>query len=111
MEETSGMDLEWFFQQWLYQGGTLKYDGEWQYNRKKGELEFDINQTQKDGNLFRMPLEVGIYFEGDIKPHFEKVLVDKVSHSFNIKVANEPVKVVLDPNHWVLMESAFSEVN
>jgi aminopeptidase N len=108
MEEASGMDLEWFFHQWLYQGGTLKYAGGWQYNREKGELVININQMQNDGSLFKMPLAVGIYFEGDIKPQIEQVLVDKSSNTFNVKVANEPIKIVLDPNHWVLMESTFS---
>jgi aminopeptidase N len=108
MEEASGMDLEWFFHQWLYQGGTLKYAGGWQYNREKGELVININQMQNDGSLFKMPLAVGIYFEGDIKPQIEQVLVDKSANTFNVKVANEPIKIVLDPNHWLLMESTFS---
>jgi len=111
MEETSGMDLEWFFQQWLYKGGALKYDGGWQYNSKKSLVEISIDQVQKDGYEFKMPLDIGIYFAGDNDPQFENVLVDKNENTFTIKVPAEPEKIVLDPNKWVLMESAFREVN
>jgi aminopeptidase N len=111
MEEASGMDLERFFEQWLYKGGALKYAGDWQYNSNKGLVEISIIQSQDDGSEFKMPLEVGIYFDGDIKPQFEQILVDERSNSFNIKVVNKPIKIVLDPNKWLLMESNFSEVN
>ena len=109
MEEVSGMDLEWFFQQWLYKGGTLKYGGEWLYNEKKGELEININQIQNDGSLFKMPLELAIYFKGDEKPQFKKVIIDKSSNALKVKVEKEPVKIILDPNKWILMETAFKE--
>lgn len=107
MEEASGMDLDWFFQQWLYKGGTLKYAGGWNYDSKKGEVEIKIRQVQNDGSQFTMPLEVGIYFDGDAEHQLEKVLVDSQSKSFKIKVMSEPIKIILDPNNWLLMESTF----
>jgi aminopeptidase N len=111
MEEASGMDLEWFFQQWLYKGGTLKYDGKWLYNKKNGELEININQIQNDGSLFKMPLELGIYFKGEEKPQIEKVFIDKSSNTLKVKVENEPVNIILDPNKWILMEATFNKEN
>ncbi len=38
MEEVSGLDLKPFFQQWLYQPGTLKYKGTWRFDSKKKEV-------------------------------------------------------------------------
>jgi len=107
MEGVSGMGLEWFFQQWLYQGGTLKYDGKWLFNKKKGELVIEINQIQNDGSQFKMPLELGIYYKGEENPGLEKIFIDQSSNTIKVKLEKEPIKVVLDPNKWVLMEASF----
>lgn len=107
MEEASGMDLKVFFQQWLYESGELKYDGNWIYNAKKGVITIKLNQAQTDGSLFEMPLEVGIYLEGQNSLQIEVIQVNEKSNEFTIKVEKEPKEVVLDPNTWVLMEANF----
>lgn len=104
MEEASGKDLSVFFEQWLYKGGTLQYAGNWQYDAKKKQLRITLDQVQKDGSLFEMPLEVGIYF-ADKSPVALKVLeVKGKSNVFTIDVDAEPEKIELDPNKWVLMD-------
>ena len=37
MEETSGADLGWFFQQWLLRAGSPVVSGGWKYNRRRKE--------------------------------------------------------------------------
>ncbi|MDZ7645682.1 MAG: hypothetical protein U5K54_00085 [Cytophagales bacterium] len=40
MEEASGMDLNDFFEQWLYKPGAITIlTGSWQYNAKKKEVK------------------------------------------------------------------------
>ena len=108
MEEASGMDLKDFFEQWLYQPGTLKYGGTWQYNGNKKEIRIVIDQVQTDGSLFKMPLEVGIY--GSEKSELVKKLqVNEKSNAFTFSVDFKPERLVLDPNFWVLMEADFRE--
>lgn len=109
MEEASGMDLSLFFEQWLYKGGTLKYDGNWQYNKNKSHVKISLNQVQKDGSLFEMPIEVAIYFEGQDKPKIEVLQVNKKSNVFTIEIQAEPLNVVIDPNKWVLMDMEFGK--
>ena len=104
MEEASGKDLSTFFQQWLYKGGTLAYAGNWQYDPIKKQVKIRLDQVQKDGSLFEMPLEIGIYFEGQDQPQIEVVEVKEKSTVFTINIDAEPENIRLDPNTWVLMD-------
>jgi aminopeptidase N len=107
MEEVSGKDLTVFFKQWLNQGGALKYDGNWKYNKDKNQIIISMDQVQKDGSHFEMPLEVGIYFEGQDQPKIEIIQLNEKSNFFTINVDAEPIRLVLDPNTWVLMDAEF----
>lgn len=107
MEEASGKDLSVFFEQWLYKGGTLIYDGNWEYNKNKGRIKISLDQVQKDRSLFDMPIEVGIYFEEKNELQIETLQVKKRSNIYVIEVDSEPKNVVIDPNKWVLMDVDF----
>ena len=109
MEMASGQDLSGFFEQWLYKPGTLKYEGNWKYETKKNRIKIQLNQVQKDGSLFRMPLEIAIYHSGTDKPTIEIVQVNKKTNTFFIATKTEPKKIVLDPNLLVLMDAKFKK--
>ncbi|WP_273566853.1 M1 family metallopeptidase [Maribacter halichondriae] len=110
MEEATGLDLKDFFEQWLYKPGTLKYKGAWQYDSKKKQIMIGINQVQEDGSLFKMPIEVGLYGTGDKEVLIKTLQVDSKFNSFTLPVDFEPIKVVLDPNFWVLKEADFNKM-
>jgi aminopeptidase N len=109
MEEASGMDLEVFFDQWLYGPGTLQLNGTWQFDAKNKAVKVRLDQVQKDGSLFKMPLEIGIYGTSDKQQVIKTISVDKKSDIFTFPIDFTPEKVVLDPNYWVLMEADFSK--
>jgi aminopeptidase N len=109
MEEASGMDLSAFFDQWLYKAGTLKYEGNWKFNNKKGQVTIELDQVQNDGSLFKMPLEIGIYYGDKKEPQIELLQVNNASNKFTIDVGSEPATIILDPNSWVLMEADFKQ--
>ena len=88
MEEFSGEDLSWFFQQWLYQGGKLEYRGGWSYDRERKQLELELDQVQMDGTTFRMPVELGIYGAGE--PQIERLEVDERKTLFTIALEEPP---------------------
>ena len=98
-----------FFQQWLYKAGTLKYSGNWQYDSKGSQVRITLDQVQNDGSLFKMPLEIGIYFAGQDRPQIELVQVNERSNVFTINVDAEPGNIILDPNTWLLMEVDFKK--
>ena len=103
MEEVSGQDLEVFFQQWLYNPGTLQVSGTWRYDAKSQSVILELEQTQTDGSLFQMPIEVALLDEGGTKVTHRITLREKVNR-YEIKADAAPADLVLDPNHWVLLE-------
>ncbi len=108
MERASGRDLRVFFDQWLTRGGLVRLNGDWNYRADTGSLA--IRLTQRDrARTFAMPLQVGVYTAGSTTPTITTVQISGVSHEFQIAVGQRPDRVVLDPNHLVLMESALVE--
>ena len=108
MERASGKDLRVFFDQWLTRGGLVRLDGDWTYSAAAKSIA--IRLTQRDrARLFAMPLQVGVYTAGSTTPTITTVQLSDASHQFQIAAVQRPDRVVLDPNHVVLMESVFAE--
>lgn len=109
MEEASGQELGWFFEQWLYKPGTLKVAGSWSYDAAARQVRLTLDQVQTDGSLFTMPLEIGVYSKGQPTPVMERVRMTAKSNVFTINTATAPDSVRLDPNVWVLMDATFEK--
>ena len=108
MERASGRDLRGFFDQWLTRGGLVRLDGDWAYSADAKSIT--IRLTQRDRTrIFAMPLQVGVYTAGNSTPAITTVQLSDASHQFQIAAGQRPDRVVLDPNHLVLMESVFVE--
>ncbi len=107
MEEAAGRDLGWFFDQWLYKPGNLKIAGQWSFDAAAKQLRIRLDQTQADGSRFTMPIEIGVRGRGQTTATMHRVQLDAISNSFSITVPTEPETVLLDPQHWVLMEATF----
>jgi aminopeptidase N len=106
MEETSDADLSWFFQQWLHRGGSPVVEGSWRYNAEIKRVEIELAQTQT-GDAYRLPMEVGITFDGVPQVRIEKIELTRKDGRFEFAAEKEPALVVLDPNTWLLMETRF----
>jgi aminopeptidase N len=63
LEEVSGQDLNWFFNQWYYGAGNpvVTIDYQWDATRKRQAVI--VRQTQA-GGLFTLPLNVDVYTGG-----------------------------------------------
>src|ERR1022692_2350961 len=101
MEETSGADLGWFFEQWLLRPASPIVSGGWTYNPAARRIEIDLAQTQS-GAAYRLPLEIAIIVAG-APPAVQRIECTLKSQKFQIAAAQEPSSVELDPNVRVLM--------
>ena len=108
MERASGRDLRVFFDQWLTRGGLVRLNGDWSYRADTGTLSIRLAQRDR-ARTFAMPLKVGVYTAGSTTPTVTTVQLSDASHEFQIAVGQRPDRVVLDPNHFVLMEADFVE--
>jgi aminopeptidase N len=96
MEEASGRDLRWFFQQWLVRAGSPAVEWWWRYNRETKKVEVTITQTQA-GEAYRLPMDVSV--GGNI----QRVELTDKSQKFELPAEKAPGVVELDPGMWVLM--------
>ncbi|MGI9526413.1 MAG: M1 family aminopeptidase [Weeksellaceae bacterium] len=99
LEEVSGKDLNWFFNQWYYGSG---------HPRLKVVTEFKNNQTQlsirqDQESLFEFPLAVDIYENGKPTRHQIWVKKDRVNN-FNFNTSKPAELVVLDANNDLIAE-------
>ena len=106
MERASGKDLRVFFDQWLMRGGLVRVSGDWSYRAEARTVAVRLTQRDK-ARLFTMPLQVAVYAAGGATPTITTVQLSEASHEFQIPAGQRPDRVVLDPNHLVLMESVF----
>jgi len=107
-EQTSGQDLQWFFDQWLHWTTTPALEGGWFYDAGAKKIIIDLAQTQT-GKPFRLPLEIGIVPDGATAQRspalrIEKVELNQARQRFELSADRAPRDVVLDPNTWMMMD-------
>jgi aminopeptidase N len=102
MEEASGQELGWFFEQWLTRRTDPFLDGSWSYDAAGKKITLTIAQTQP-GAPFRLPLEVAISADsGAVR--LERVELTGQKQVFTFPATDAPSGLALDPNSWILME-------
>ncbi|MDD5608649.1 MAG: M1 family aminopeptidase [Ignavibacterium sp.] len=103
-ENVSGLDLNYFFQQWIYGVNYPIYSVVWSKNSLGGnlyDLALKITQSSNSNpSFFTMPIQIKVNSStGDtIITVFNNAQVQ----NFNITVANEPIAITVDPNNWIL---------
>lgn len=110
VEEVSGRELQWFFDQWLYQAGHPVVSVDW---KQDGEaVHLYTEQRQSAGTIYRLPLEVEI--RGDGWSQRDTVWIDGAEDTLIIPLrSGQRVAVdslVLDPDAWLLCEFRYSSV-
>lgn len=60
-EETTGKDLNWFWNQWYYGNGHPKLKINYSYDDAAGKASVIVEQTQKSGKIFELPIAVDVY--------------------------------------------------
>jgi len=108
-EDISGLDLEQFFQQWIYGEKYPKYELSW-WHEGNGIYNVKIDQVQSY-NFFSMPID--LKFSGSAGPMLvdTTIVIENYNSSqlyefsgFNFLVEN----VMLDPENWILKEATYS---
>lgn len=103
MEDASDQKLDWFFEQWVYGGGSPRLDVRPMYNAKNGTLNLTITQTQPADGLtppiFRLPLDIVV--ETANSDQKRSIVIDRRQTTTSIKVAARPTAIALDPDEKI----------
>jgi len=104
METISGMELGWFFEEWIIGQAYPIYHYSW---TSSGNGPYAINlsilQVQTAAPPFRMPVPVRIYCPDRTYDFLVENQNEFQTYSFTI--ADPPDSLVLDPDNWILKES------
>ncbi len=106
MERVSCRELTWFFRQWIQTPGHPTLKGSWHWDRKTQEVVIRLDQVQKDGTIFRFPLDIALKSEDGISIRTQTEKVDQLHQIFRIPSEQKPADIMLDPDTWLLMEGA-----
>jgi aminopeptidase N len=106
MEEASGLDMNWFFNQWYYGAGhpLLKIDYKWD-DATKTESVF-LQQTQ-DGQIFKLPMAIDVYAGGKKERH--QVWMNDKADTFSFHLATKPNLVDVDADKVILAKKTDSK--
>jgi aminopeptidase N len=110
MEEVSGKELSWFFDQWLHRTPSPTLEGSWRYDSVSGRIEIELAQTQP-GSPYLLNMEVGIAGPGAGEFRVEVLRVAGRRQRFQLEVGAEPRSLVLDPNTWMLARTSLERRN
>jgi aminopeptidase N len=106
MQEHSGLELSWFFEQWLARPGSPVVEGNWRYDGSSKRIVVELAQTQL-GEAYRLPLEIGLTVNGATR--LEKIELTQKQQRFELLADQEPSVVALDPNTWALAQVRFDK--
>lgn len=104
-ESVSGMDLDYFFQQWIYGENYPRYNVNWsnyQLNDSLWNLKINISQlTNTNPVFFTMPIQINIK-RNSLPDTLVTIFNDQQNQEFNIAIAGPISSIQIDPNNFIL---------
>lgn len=95
MEEVSGKDMNWFFNQWYYGAGHPVLDITYQWDEATKTQRVFVAQNQ-EGQLFHLPVAVDLYLAGKTERHQVWLRHAKDTLTFKLPVKPDLVNVDAD---------------
>ena len=89
-EETTGEDMNWFFNQWFLDKGhaELEFSYDWNDTAKTAVLTIAQKQDLAENPLYRIPLDVDIYLPKSVER--KRIVVEKKEQSFEFACTERP---------------------
>jgi len=102
MEKVTGMDLNWFFNQWFFAKGHPELSITHRYDDAKRKYYVTIAQKQnlKEFPLYRIPMDVDVYFGGAVNRY--RIDLEQQEQTFEFDVLGQPSLVNVDAEKMVL---------
>jgi len=103
MEETSGENLDWFFEQWLHQASYNDYAlSDWWWE-KRGNETYDLSLRIKRKGGMRYPLDIRVIAEnGDTTLTRWENHLQGEEDIFALVLPAKPAEIMLDPDSWTM---------
>ena len=108
IEEANHIDVQHFFDQWIYGAGAPKFDVSYTYDDAKHQLVLNVKQTQKiEGSvgIFQIPVDVEVVLPSGATLH--TIHITKETQTFALPADGAPLMVVFDKGGRLLKTTDF----
>ncbi len=109
-KDVSGLNLDWFFEQFLFHPGHAVFEVDKNWDESKKTLRLSIKQTQdkwENVPIYRTPVNIG--FHGKEESRVEKVWLKEAEEVFEFKLDEEPLMVRFDEGNHLLKELTYPQ--
>jgi aminopeptidase N len=103
IEEVTGRNLDWFFEEWITGRGYPEFEVSHRFDTEAGGLRLTVRQVQdtSDGTpIFRMPVELEVLTRRGARTF--RLEIEKGEHEFYFSLNERPLAVLFDPEDRVL---------
>jgi aminopeptidase N len=108
MNESTGQDLDWFFDQWIYGANHPVYENTYSIvdnGNESWNVNFQVSQVQANADFFTMPLEVYVFFI-DGSDTTARFFNDENNQLFTFNFNKEPLFVFFDKLNKMALKEA-----
>src|SRR6202158_4461350 len=108
IEEANHIDVQQFFDEWIYGAGAPKFEVGYTYDDGKHQIALTVKQTQRaEGRvgIFHVPVDVEITTASGSKAH--RIPVSKEAETFPLPSDSAPLMVLFDKGGQILKSVEF----
>ncbi len=113
-ETTAGIDLDYFFNQWVYEGkGIIETRIRWESHKSgdKYRNKILVEQLQSGYKNYIFPLQLKLTGGKESDSKLEKLYIDKSIKYFEVITNFEPAEIILDPESKLLAKFTVDKKN
>ena len=112
-KDTLGMNLDWYFDEWVKRGGEPAYDISYRSEKKSdgNYTVIDVKQTQKTSDLvdyFKMPITFEVYYTDGSRDSVQQ-WISHAEDSVIIPAKKQISFVLFDPDSWIIKTVNFNK--